>query len=372
MQHREIKMTTVNRTFATVPGDIANLVACILARSNGAEGVCERVGGAEGLIPLLLAKWEARTWMRAKLEEAARAQLNGKMPTDDIEALIEQQIATEQATYLVEFFWLLTGAGCAAPDRMEAWIDRHNAVTARMWAEVLLDKTTRTAKLLMADARRLQQQQGDLLAELLGCLEKARRRILMGIGYDEAPAAECLQSLDTADNLLRELVLSKRGDASPRPQHRALLAELEAPRQWPCAPPGPRRRRRLERLLDQAHFGFQAKHACSARLDGTHVILSNSDVERFMMLHMDPKLCRERLNALSKAGLLQEDRLTDDRCSTVRLFRPTVRLEAAVAGGLKPVRATASNHPRTRSVGEPGETASSVQQVGMRRTLSDH
>jgi hypothetical protein len=191
-------------------------------------------------MPLLLAKWEARTWMRAKLEEAARAQLTGKMPTDDLEALIEQQIATEQATYLVEFFWLLSAAGCAVPDRMEAWIGRHNAMTARMWSEVLVDKAIRTAKLLMADPRRLQRQQEEVVVELLGCLKKARHRIVMGIGYDEAQAADCLQCLSIADNLLRELVLSKRGDASPSPEHRALLAELEAPKQWPCAPPGPR------------------------------------------------------------------------------------------------------------------------------------
>ena len=291
--------------------------------------------GAEGLIPLLLAKWNARARMRAKLEDAARAQLAGKMPAEDVEALIEQQIATDQATYLVEYFWLLNGLGCAAPDRMEAWIHSHNAITTRMWAEVLLEKTTRIAKLLMADGRRLQRQQSELVAELLGCLEKARRRMVMGFGYGEPPAAECLQSVDSAVMMLREL----NGDARPCPKHLALLAELEARRQWPAAPQGPRRKRRLERLLDEAYFGSQARHACTARLDGTHVILGSSDVERFMMLHMDPKLCRERLNALSEAGLLEEQLLSDERCSTVRLFRPTERLEAAVAAGLEPLRA---------------------------------
>jgi len=190
----------------------------------------------------------------------------------------------------------------------------------------------------MADPRRLQRQQEEVVVELLGCLKKVRRRILRGIGYDEAPAADCLQRLSIADNLLRELVLSKRGDASPSPEHRALLAELETSKQWPCGPPGPRLKRRLERLLDEAHFGFHARHACSARLDGSHVILSSSDVERFMMLHMDPRLCRERLNALTKAGLLEDNLVTDGRCSVVRLFRPTGRLEAAVAAGLAPLR----------------------------------
>src|SRR5262245_45682517 len=125
-------------------------------------------------MPVLLANWEARAGLRASLEETVRAHLTGKMPTDDIELLIEQQIATGQAMQLVEFFWLLEAKGCAAPEPMHREIDDHNAQTTQMWIELLLDKAIKTAKLLMGDGRLLQQQQEGLIEELLRSLRKAR------------------------------------------------------------------------------------------------------------------------------------------------------------------------------------------------------
>src|SRR3954453_1112314 len=103
------------------------------------------------LIPALLARWEARAGLKAALEQSVRSHWAGKIPTNEIELLLEQQISTDQAMYLVEFFWLLEATGCATPERMQRWIDHHNAQTTQMWIELLLDKAIKKAKLLMGD-----------------------------------------------------------------------------------------------------------------------------------------------------------------------------------------------------------------------------
>jgi hypothetical protein len=274
---------------------------------------------ATSLIPILLARWEAQADLGIALEEAVRAELTFKLQPDDIEFLVEQQIATEQASYLVEFFWLLEASGCASPERMQVCIDQHNAQTAQMWTELLLEKAIRTTKLLMGDVRLLQQQQDELVAELLRYLRKARSRIAIP-SYSTALAG-CLKNIDTADAMLRELVASKRSNAHSSQQCTTLLRQLEM--RWWCLPSGPRRRRRLERVLGEAYFGPQAKNACTARLNGTRVVLSSSDIERFMAFHMDSKLCRDRLDALATGGLLESKLWSDDQSPSVRLFRST-------------------------------------------------
>ena len=197
------------------------------------------LAGAEGLVAVLLARWEAQAWMQDALEAAARARLGGAMTDDELEAFLEQQIATEQAEFVAEFFWVLHAKGCEAPERMAAWIDRHNALVGR------------------------------------------------------------------------------------------LLAQLDRRN----APLGPRHKRRLWRLK-AARFGARAKAACCARLDGTRAVLSLSDLERFMVLHMDVTVCRDRLDALARAGLLE-----DATGPNIRLFRATERLEEIVAAELTLLRA---------------------------------
>jgi hypothetical protein len=192
------------------------------------------VTGAEGLLAVLLARWEARAWLQDALEAEARARLAGAVTDDELETFLEQQVATEQAEFVAEFFWALHAKGCEAPGRMAEWIDSHNALVGR----------------------------------LLGQLDRRN------------------------------------------------------------APLGPRHKRRLWRLK-AARFGAKAKAACCARLDGSGVVLSLSDIERFMALHMDLSLCRDRLDALARAGLLE-----DAPGSNLRLFRATERLEAIVAAGL--------------------------------------
>lgn len=88
-------------------------------------------------------------------------------------------------------------------------------------------------------------------------------------------------------------------------------------------------KRKLWRLRDMAYFGGEIKKACKERLDGSVVVLSLSDVERFMALHMDATLCRDRLDALVRIGLLE-----DEQRSNLRLFRPTEKLNTIVADAL--------------------------------------
>jgi hypothetical protein len=55
--------------------------------------------------------------------------------------------------------------------------------------------------------------------------------------------------------------------------------------------------------------------------------------------HMDPKLCRERLEALAKGGLLEDELISDNLFPTVRLFRATERLKTTVTAVLERLHA---------------------------------
>ena len=197
-----------------------------------------------GLVPVLLARWEARAFLQDALEAEARERLAGELEADELELLIEQQLATEQTEFLVEFVWMLDVTGCREPARMAGWIDRHNEIVTRMRADL---------------------------------------------------------------------------DPAARRNH----------------PMGPQHRRKLWRL-EMALFGPKARDACCARLggDAAPLVLALKDFERFMALHMDPTLCRDRLGALVQAGLLE-----DELQPNLRLFRVTDRLRAVVAGTLEVLRA---------------------------------
>ena len=196
------------------------------------------------LVPVLLARWEARAFLQDALEAEARERLAGELGADDLELLIEQQLATEQTEFLVEFVWMLDVTGCREPARMAGWIDRHNEIVTRMRADL---------------------------------------------------------------------------DPAARRNH----------------PMGPQHRRKLWRL-EMALFGPKARDACCGRLGGeaAPLVLALKDFERFMALHMDPTLCRDRLGALVQAGLLE-----DELQPNLRLFRVTDRLRAVVAGTLEVLRA---------------------------------
>src|SRR3954467_11514066 len=90
------------------------------------------VTGVEGLLAILLARWEARAWLQDALEAEARARRAGVMDDDELEIFLEQQVATDQAEFVAEFFWALHAKGCEAPGRMAAWIDRHNALVNQL------------------------------------------------------------------------------------------------------------------------------------------------------------------------------------------------------------------------------------------------
>src|SRR6187397_2589283 len=49
---------------------------------------------------------------------------------------LEQQVATEQAEFVAEFFWALHAKGCEAPGRMAEWIDSHNALVGRLLGQL--------------------------------------------------------------------------------------------------------------------------------------------------------------------------------------------------------------------------------------------
>ena len=119
------------------------------------------------------------------------------------------------------------------------------------------------------------------------------------------------------------------------------VAKLEDERQNKIAL-GRQYKKKLWRLRDMAYFGDEIKRACKERLDGSVVVLSLSDVERFMALHMDTTLCRDRLDALVRIGLLE-----DEQRRNLRLFRPTERLNAIVADALDALndRLVTSNAP---------------------------
>jgi hypothetical protein len=135
-------------------------------------------------------------------------------------------------------------------------------------------------------------------------------------------------------------VLSAKGCATAErmaewiDRHNALVghfqAELEDARQRKL-PLGAQHKKRLWRLeAVGAYFSKQVKAACCARLDGSRIVLSLKDLERFMALHMDVTLCRDRLDALVQVKLLD-----DELRPNLRLFRSTERLEALAAAELE-------------------------------------
>ena len=103
------------------------------------------------------------------------------------------------------------------------------------------------------------------------------------------------------------------------------VAKLEEDKQNRMAL-GRQYKRKLWRLRSMAHFSDEVKKVCKDRLDGSAVVLSLSDIERFMALHMDATLCRDRLDALVRIGLLE-----DEQRHNLRLFRPTGKLDTIVA-----------------------------------------
>lgn len=97
-------------------------------------------------------------------------------------------------------------------------------------------------------------------------------------------------------------------------------------------PVGSRHKQRLWRLKN-ARFNERMKAGSLERLGGGRLILSLKDFERFMAMHMDPTLCRDRLDALVKAGLLE-----DEVRPNIRLIWSEGALEAMVAGHLDALR----------------------------------
>jgi hypothetical protein len=90
-------------------------------------------------------------------------------------------------------------------------------------------------------------------------------------------------------------------------------------------PVGSRHKQRLWRLKN-ARFNDRMKAGSLDRLDGRRLLLSLKDIERFMAMHMDPTLCRDRLDALIKVGLLE-----DEVRPNIRLIWSEGALEALVA-----------------------------------------
>src|SRR4051794_990335 len=64
------------------------------------------------------------------------ARLAGAITDDELETFLEQQVATEQAEFVAEFFWALHAKGCEAPGRMAEWIDSHNALVGRLLGQL--------------------------------------------------------------------------------------------------------------------------------------------------------------------------------------------------------------------------------------------
>ena len=91
---------------------------------------------------------------------------------------------------------------------------------------------------------------------------------------------------------------------------------------------GARHKQRLWRLRN-ARFNDRMKAGSLERLGGGRIVLSLKDFERFMAMHMDPTLCRDRLDALVRAGLL-----ADEVRPNLRLIWSEGALETLVAGHL--------------------------------------
>jgi hypothetical protein len=180
-------------------------------------------------------------------------------------------------------------------------------------------------------------------ARLQESLEAAARNQLAGTMRAEEIEDFIEQQIATDQTeLLVEFfwVLSAKGCATSGrmaewiDRHNALVrqfqAELQDARQRKL-PLGAQHKKRLWRLETAgAYFSNHIKAACCARLDGSRVVLSLKDLERFMALHMDVTLCRDRLDALVQLKLLD-----DELRPNLRLFRSTERLEALVAAELE-------------------------------------
>ena len=105
------------------------------------------------------------------------------------------------------------------------------------------------------------------------------------------------------------------------------LTELD--RQDGVAKPlGARHKQRLWRLKN-ARFNDRIKAGSLDRLADGRLVLSLKDIERFMAMHMDPTLCRDRLDALIRVGLLR-----DDVRPNIRLIWSEGAIEALVASHL--------------------------------------
>lgn len=84
-----------------------------------------------------------------------------------------------------------------------------------------------------------------------------------------------------------------------------LLTDLESA-DGTSRPVGARHKQRLWRLKN-ARFNERMKAGSLDRLDGKRIVLTLKDFERFMAMHMDPTLCRDRLDALIRTGLLADE-----------------------------------------------------------------
>lgn len=104
-----------------------------------------------------------------------------------------------------------------------------------------------------------------------------------------------------------------------------LLADLERDDDGRAKPVGSRHKQRLWRLRN-ARFNERMKAGSLERLGGGRIVLTLKDFERFMAMHMDPTLCRDRLDALIRAGLL-----ADEVRPNLRLIWSDGALEALVA-----------------------------------------
>lgn len=196
------------------------------------------------------------------------------------------------------------------------------------------------------DARRaglllsLWQVRADLYADL----ETRTRRALAGSNVLDADAIEDFieQQITTeqTEYIAQFLfVLRTAGCAEPGPlgayidRHNAMVDRLVADLERKPAdaglggqkPLGSRLKQRLWRLRS-ARFNERMKAGTLERLGGGRLILSLKDLERFMAMHMDPTLCRDRLDALIKAGLLE-----DEVRPNIRLIWSLGELEALVA-----------------------------------------
>ena len=87
---------------------------------------------------------------------------------------------------------------------------------------------------------------------------------------------------------------------------------------------GPGEAQQSWRLAD-AFFTERMCRQVVERLGDGRLILSLKDFHRFMTLHMDPGLCRDRLNAFVKIGLLN-----DERRPNLRIFWSDGKLEEIV------------------------------------------